>query len=65
MSNNSKENLEEANGVNGEYDDDSSSISSVDSDIGNFNIWDNSELRLRGINAEEFTDYYGKRLSFL
>ena len=58
----SNNNLDENNG---DDDDDSSSISSVDSDIGNFNIWDNSELRLRGINAEEFTDFYGKRLSFL
>ena len=59
----SNNNLDENNGD--DDDDDSSSISSVDSDIGNFNIWDNSELRLRGINAEEFTDFYGKRLSFL
>jgi len=46
-------------------DDCSSSVSSVDSDFGNFNIWDNSELQLRGINPEDFTDFYGKKLSFL
>ena len=61
-------NLHLPNDENFDDDDDddcSSSVSSVDSDFGNFNIWDNSELQLRGINPEDFTDFYGKKLSFL
>lgn len=45
--------------------DDCSSDSSIDSDAGGFNAWDNSELNLRGIDPEEFTDFYGKKLTFL
>ncbi|EAR85340.1 hypothetical protein TTHERM_00471130 (macronuclear) [Tetrahymena thermophila SB210] len=45
--------------------DDTSSVSSCESDCREINIWDNSELRLRAINTEEFSDFYGKKLSFL
>lgn len=43
---------EAKNEINYDDDDDCSSVSSVDSDIGIYNIWDNSELRLRGINED-------------
>ncbi|KAL4492428.1 hypothetical protein ABPG72_005563 [Tetrahymena utriculariae] len=45
--------------------DDTSSVSSCESECREINIWDNSELRLRAINTEEFSDFYGKKLSFL
>lgn len=64
----SKTSLIDVGGGDDDEDDcdiECSSVSSMEEDELAANIWDNSELRVRGIDVESFCDFYGKKLTFV